>query len=203
MSDSTEFDKNYAEEQLRRSRHPLRRLIRNFYIKNILRDIIGPTIDFGCGAGQLLAGLPINSVGLEINPYLVSELSKLGLKAALYDPSDDLFQLRKFPERHFETLVLSHVLEHFSDPTHILRSLCLACERLGVQRIIVVVPGAKGFRSDSTHKTFINQHYFEEQRLLSCGDYAITKINYFPIDVKIIGDFFAFHELKIVYDRKI
>ena len=33
---STEFDGNYAEEQLRRSQHPLRRLIKSFYLRYLL-----------------------------------------------------------------------------------------------------------------------------------------------------------------------
>ncbi|MEO8407474.1 MAG: hypothetical protein ABI476_03505, partial [Oxalobacteraceae bacterium] len=77
--------------QLRRSRHPLRKSIKFFYLKNILRDVVGKTIDFGCGAGQLLTGLPAGSVGLEVNPHLVDALRKAGLNAQRYDPEDDFY----------------------------------------------------------------------------------------------------------------
>ena len=71
VSEILEFGSAYAVEQLRRSRHPLRRLIKKFYLDRVLRELRGPTIDFGCGAGQLLARLPADSVGLEVNPPLV------------------------------------------------------------------------------------------------------------------------------------
>jgi hypothetical protein len=58
MDSTAEFDKNYAAEQLRRRRHPLRRLVKRHYLNNILSEVRGPTIDFGCGAGQLLARFP-------------------------------------------------------------------------------------------------------------------------------------------------
>ena len=75
VSEISEFGSAYANEQLRRSRHPLRRLIKKFYLDRVLRELRGPTIDFGCGAGQLLARLPADSVGLEVNPHLVQASS--------------------------------------------------------------------------------------------------------------------------------
>ena len=53
-SEIPEFGSAYAAEQLRRSRHPLRRLIKKFYLDRVLGEVGDrPTIDFGCGAGQL------------------------------------------------------------------------------------------------------------------------------------------------------
>ena len=46
-----EFDRFYAAEQLRRSRHPLRRFVKGFYLRNILRDV--------AATGQHLKGLPV------------------------------------------------------------------------------------------------------------------------------------------------
>ena len=47
------FDRSYAAERLRRSRHPLRRLINSFYLRNVLADVRGATIDFGYGGCRL------------------------------------------------------------------------------------------------------------------------------------------------------
>ena len=73
-----EFDRHYAAEQLRRSRHPIRRFVKGFYLRNILRDVRGSAIDFGCGADQLLERLPPGSAGLEVNKYLIEELRRSG-----------------------------------------------------------------------------------------------------------------------------
>ena len=52
VSSAAEFDRHYAAEQVRRSRHPLRRIVKGFYLREVLRDVVGPSIDFGCGASQ-------------------------------------------------------------------------------------------------------------------------------------------------------
>ena len=62
------FSKEYATKQLLRANHHLRRLIKYLYLNNILREATGSTIDFGCGAGQLLTYIPNNSIDLETNP---------------------------------------------------------------------------------------------------------------------------------------
>ena len=201
MDSTAEFDKNYAAEQLRRSRHPLRKLVKRLYLNNILSEVSGPTIDFGCGAGQLLARLPAGSVGLEINPYLVEELRRTGLNVVPYDPDADQFSLREFPANHYKTMVIAHVIEHFADSSQAVRKIWRTCARLGIRKIIVIVPGAKGFRSDDTHKTFVNQRYLEDQGLLNCEGYAVTKTGYFPINTEGFGEHFTFHEFKIVYER--
>jgi hypothetical protein len=199
--EAAQFDKSYALEQLRRSRHPLRRLVKGLYLSNILNEVTGPTIDFGCGAGQLLARLPAGSVGLEINPHLVAELSRTGLNVLPYNPEADEFSLRGFQKNQYETMVVSHVIEHFSDCAQTMRRLWRTCGKLGLRKIVVIVPGAKGYGSDNTHKTFVNRRYLEEQGLLNFEGYGVTKTRYFPVNMEWPGQFFIYHEFKIVYER--
>lgn len=196
-----EYDERYAVEQLRRSRHPLRRVIKHFYLDNILSDVKGSTIDFGCGAGQLLARLPKGSVGLEVNPYLVKYLQAAKLNAMLYDANADQFRLSGLPENQFRTFVIAHVLEHFPDSAGTLRTLCQSCLRLGVDRIVAIVPGAKGFQSDATHRTFVTRSYLKQHELFKCGGYRIVRTGYFPINFEAVGKYFTFHEFKFVYER--
>lgn len=200
MVDTIEYGKDYALQQLRRSHQPLRRVIKYFYLNNILYEVRGPTIDFGCGAGQLLARLPAGSIGLEVNPYLVTELQKRGLNVLLYNPDTDQLSLSLLPQNHYKTLVIAHVLEHFADANLTLQTLLCSCSRLGIQRVILVLPGAKGFRFDKTHKTFIDRRYLEKQRLLCYEGYTVSKISYFPFNIECLGNYFTFHELMVIYD---
>ena len=195
------FNRDYATEQLRRSRHPLRRLIKGFYVRNVLRDVTGASIDFGCGAGQLLACLPAGSIGLDINPFLVESLRMKGLNVIHYDAELDRFLLAALSENLYSTFIMAHVLEHFADAAVILRTLLSSCRRLAVQRFILVLPGWKGYRSDDTHRTFVDRRYLQREGLLSCEGYALTHIRYFPIDHEAVGRYFVFHELIVVYDR--
>lgn len=196
-----EFDQQYALEQFRRSRHPLRRFVKGFYLRNTLRDVRGPTIDFGCGAGQLLALLPPGSAGFEVNKYLIEELRRAGLtvhqsRAVMQD-----FELTGLTPGKFRTLVIAHVLEHLPDPAQALRVLLRACGRLGIDRVVVIVPGAKGYASDRTHKTFIDRTYVETKLRDTESGFVITSTSYFPGPWEWVGRYFIFHEMKVVFDR--
>lgn len=199
---SSEFDARYAAEQLRRSRHPLRRLVKGFYLRNILRHVSGPSIDFGCGAGQLLERLPEGSIGLEVNPALVEALQARRLNVIRYDPAADGLSLAALSGQRYSTFIMAHVLEHFADAAQTLRALLRACRRLEVDRFILVVPGWKGYLSDATHKTFVDRGYLEREGLLSCEGYALGEASYFPIDREAIGRHFVFHELTAVFQRQ-
>lgn len=195
-----EFDRGYAAEQLRRSRAPLRRLVKAFYLRNMLRELQGPTVDFGCGAGQLLSRLPAGSVGLEVNPHLVAELEAQGLTViqARGDIAD--FDLPDLPAGCFKSLVIAHVLEHLPDPSLAFGRLLDACRRLGIDRVLVVVPGARGFSSDGTHKTFVDREY-----VVDCFDadrhgFRRVVMRYFPIDWAPLGRILVFHEMLVLFE---
>jgi hypothetical protein len=190
---TAEFSKDYAAEQIRRSRHPFRRLIKGFYIRNILQDVFGPSIDFACGAGQLLARLPSGSVGVEVNPFLIEELTGMGLNVIHYDTENDRFSLKEFPVDHYSTFIMAHVLEHFTDAAQVLRTLLGSCRRIGIQCIIIVLPGWKGYMSDHTHKTFVDSHYLQVHGLLCCEGYRLRKLRYFPVNNEYLGIKFIFH----------
>lgn len=160
----------------------------------------GKTIDFGCGAGQLLARLPEGSIGLEVDPHLVGALREMGLNAQRYDTNDD-FSFIDIAPGHYKTFVMAHVLEHFDDADKVLRRILNSCYRIGIERAIFVVPGSKGYRSDNTHKTFINRHYLSQHGLGNCEGYAIRDTRYFPVDTESAGDYFTYHELTLIYDR--
>lgn len=203
MYEIDEYDEAYAAEQLRRSRHPLRRIVKRFYLDSMLSEVKGPTIDFGCGAGQLLRCLPPGSVGLEVNPALVSALQKEGLNVIACRPDDALLELSMLEAGRYQTLVLSHVLEHFEDSAAALRQLFASCVRLGVERVIVVVPTEKGFALEASHKTFVTIDYLKSNGLWDGGDFAARKAVYFPLDQQWLGKHFVFHELKVVYERRV
>ena len=200
-SPASEFDRQYAVEQLRRSRHPLRRFIKGFYLRNVLRHVRGPSIDFGCGAGQLLELLPPGSVGMEVNPHLIAQLRGVGL--TVHEARADLrdFELIGFAPGVFRTLVIAHVLEHLVDPIEALRLLLVACRRIGIERVVLVVPGARGYASDRTHKTFIDRAFLEDRMPKVSDGFARSSLTYFPFPWEWMGRHFIYQEMKVVFDR--
>lgn len=196
-----DYDTAYAERQLSRSRNPIRRLIKGFYLRDLVREVSGPTIDFGCGAGQVLAQLPPGSLGLEVNATLVNALKSSGLNVQQYDPAQDQLNFSELTPGHFETFVMSHVLEHFEDAAEGIHKILRSCKRLGITRVIIVVPGEKGYAFDSTHRSFVNHEYLQRHGLFECEGYRISKTRHFPINRESVGKYFTFHELKIIFDK--
>ena len=116
---SVAFDAVYLERQVKRS--GLRRMVRQFYLRRHRRLCSGPTLDFGCGAGDLLAMLPPGSAGVEINPHAVAHARARGLAIESFASDADAPDLPGIAPGRFETLFCGHVLEHLDDPVGVLR----------------------------------------------------------------------------------
>lgn len=200
QQDINEYDARYAEVQILRSRNFLRRLIRHFYLRDILRFVDGPSIDFGCGSGDMLARLPPDSIGFEINPSAVSYCRTKGLKAELYEPEKDDYQFSNLEPGAFTTILFTHVLEHLEKPEITLRKVIDSCQRLKIQRLILTVPCERGFKFDTTHKTFITKSFLTEHALLSYKNVRAQHLYYFPINTLWVGRYYTFHELHVVID---
>lgn len=198
---SDEFGAEYAQEQIRRRNAPLRRIVKRLYLRNLLPHFSGPTIDLGCGAGQLLERLPAGSLGLETNPHLVLYLSGLGLDARRYDALADDCNLGLVDPGRYRHLVCAHVLEHFTDPAQSLRKLAVACARLGVTDMTIVVPGERGFQSDPTHKTFVTADFIETHGLRGLGAFRFDSVRYFPGNHSWLGRWFVYHECILRWSR--
>jgi len=199
-----DFGQSYADEQIRRRSSPLRRMVKAQYLANLTRHFSGPTIDLGCGAGQLLERLPSGSVGLEINDALIAYLEQLQLDAIKYDAVADnfsvspLFSPGRGPYRH---LVCAHVIEHFDDPAAAVRQLLHSGSRLGLESIVFVVPGKKGFSTDRTHKVFVTEDFIRGKDLAQCPPFHLASVEYFPGNMRRLGDWFAYHECMMTWRR--
>jgi len=97
---------------------------------------------------------------------------------------------------------MSQVLEHLEDPNGTFRRILSSCNALGIERAILVVPGMKGFRSDGTHKIFIDEEYLTEHSLWRVLTYSVTKKEYFPFPCSWAGRHFTHNELRATYDRE-
>jgi hypothetical protein len=58
---------------------------------------------------------------------------------------------------------MNHVLEHIEHADLVIARIFESCYRLGISRIIFTVSGFKGFKSDPTHRTFIDVRYLFER----------------------------------------
>ena len=196
-----EYGRSYTHYQIKK-RGPARRLAREFYLKATLGLLKGKTIDFGCGPGELLGKLPEGSIGLEINKFSVVHGQSMGLNIQHYDPQKDRYQLSDLEPGRYDSLILSHVLEHLENPKQVLRSLLRSARRLKLKRVVIIIPGKKGFFLDPTHKTYISPNFFKKNKLDLAEGYKLVRQKYFPVDIKILERLFTYLELQVVYDNK-
>lgn len=195
---SQQFDSSYTQYQLDRSW--LRKQVRRLYLRRAASLLTGPTLDFGCGVGELLQLLPAGSRGLEYNEATVAYCRDKGLPVDHYDGFKDDWGLSVLEDGVvLRSMVISHVLEHLDDPMEKFRKLLAASSRLGIERVLVIVPGMAGFRFDDTHITFVD-HEMLAGALEGTG-FRIGYSSNFPVDIQWIGDWFAYHELQMVFER--
>jgi SAM-dependent methyltransferase len=194
------FDNDYTLYQLHK-RTWLRKIARHWYLSRIGRHATGPAIDFGCGIGTLLAMLPQGSIGLEINETTVDYCKDNGLDVQHYDPSKDKYQFAFITPNSFGTFIMSNVLEHIADAETVFSTILESCSRLGIDKVILVVPGRRGFEFDSTHRTFIDHGWLSSRHLLETTSYHAVKEYYFPINCKWIGNIYTYHELHVIFQK--
>lgn len=80
----------------------------------------GNCLDAGCGTGLVTRNLPVDSVGLDINPRNIEKLKRhaphiRGVIANL--------ESIPFPNNSFSTIICTEVVEHFTDPKPALKEL--------------------------------------------------------------------------------
>lgn len=176
-------------------------LHRLIYINHTLKYIEGPTIDFGCGVGTYLKYLPAGSIGYDINPSNVEECRRIGLDARIYDPVSDGYGFKDISPGQFVTFFMSHVLEHIDNAAIVFRRIIDSLNRLGIKKILIKVPGKKGFSFDETHRTFIGKSFFTENRLAEYNGYSLSLMKYFPFNLEVCNKIFTHNELIAMYDR--
>jgi hypothetical protein len=195
-----DFGSNYLEYQLNRS--SLRKLVRRAYLRKAASHLTGPTLDFGCGIGLLLQRLPAGSRGVEYNETSVAYCRDQGLSVMYYDGFADDWSLGTLPaDWQFESMVISHVLEHLDSPMEILRKLLCAVHKRGVCKALVIVPGQAGFHIDATHRTFVDIEMLRSASLEPLG-WNISSVGWFPGNIRALGNYFPHHELQVLLEHQ-
>lgn len=166
------------------SRSKLALLYRKFYLyPRIERNLIYPCIDIGCGIGDFLKFSKKAIYGVDINSGLVSQCAKEGLEVELITndkiPSND---------SAYNSAILDNVLEHIAEPDCTLKETYRVLNENA--RLIIGVPGIKGYSSDIDHKI-----YYDDDSII-----PLLKKYHFSFEKKIVMPLplnFLTHVLKI------
>ncbi len=133
-----------------RQRSRLGAIYRKYWLyPRLSRRLIGRTLDIGCGIGDMLA-YRNNTVGVDINPHTVAFCKARSTEAFLMN-SDTL----PFNAMEFSSVLMDNVLEHLDEPVPLLTEVSRVLSAKG--RLLIGVPGLKGFNSDPDHKVQYDQ----------------------------------------------
>jgi len=168
----TVSDKNYFEYLQQRS--TLGALYRNWLLYPKLRNALqGNVLDFGCGIGDFLS-FREDSVGVDINQHNVEFCRSLGLDAGLIQDGRTPFK-----DSSFGSVVMDNVLEHIpeADVDAVLNEVLRVLQPSG--RLLIGVPGLKGYAADDDHKCF----YSEQDLVELLGRYGCKMLRSFHMPV--------------------
>lgn len=142
----------------------------------LAKNLSGKVLDIGCGIGDFLAYY-YGAVGVDINHYAVDWCKRRGLDARLMD-EDRL----PFSDNAFDSIVLDNVLEHLSAPAGLLREVRRVLVPGG--RLVVGVPGERGYESDPDHKVF----YGEDDLLqtMRANGFSVNTTFYMPFQWRVL-----------------
>ena len=172
----------YFEYLKRRSWRAL--LYRKFYLyPRLCRYLKGLTLDVGCGIGDMLQTRR-NTIGADINPYLAAYCRKRGLDARLINNSR-----LPFEGGTFQSVILDNVLEHIASPDDLIKEICRVLKRGG--RLVIGVPGTKGYRRDADHKVFYDEKKLEST--IQEHGFIQSAFFYIPIKSDWMNHHFSFY----------
>lgn len=135
---------------------PRGRIYKRLFVSPILflcaRCFGSRVIEVGSGTGSgVLGSFSRSVVGVDVNPFAVKFCKSKGWRASLIG-KDGRFPL---PSDSADVCILDNVLEHIEQP----RPVFDECYRVTGDRggLVIVVPGVRGYGSDSDHKLFYNE----------------------------------------------
>jgi SAM-dependent methyltransferase len=147
-------------------------LYRRFFLyPRLARRLPGFTLDLGCGLGDFLRFRP-RTIGVDINPRAVAFCRDRGLDARPMQP--DRLPLE---DASFDSILLDNVLEHIAEPMPILAEIRRTLKPGG--RLLVGVPGLRGWDSDADHKVFYDETLLVET--LSAFGFTAIETFYSPL----------------------
>ncbi|MDQ3364486.1 MAG: class I SAM-dependent methyltransferase [Myxococcota bacterium] len=164
------------------------------YRLHLRRLELGFVLDVGCGLGRNLTNLggAAAGVGVDPNPDAIATCRERGLVA--FTPDELAVSEYAGPER-FDTLLISHVLEHLpADAAAALIARYLPSIKHG-GRAVFITPQEAGFRSDPTHLEFVDLARLAQ--LATAAGLTTVSAYSFPFP-RPVGRWFRYNEFVVI-----
>ncbi|MDD3288031.1 MAG: methyltransferase domain-containing protein [Alphaproteobacteria bacterium] len=158
----------------------------------LCRYLDGKVLDIGCGLGDMLS-YRSGTVGVDINRKTVEWCQRQGLDAHLM--SKDVLP---FSDGGFDGVIMDNVLEHLEDPSALLKDVARVLVPGG--KLLVGVPGSRGFASDPDHKVFYDKDKL--LHLMKESGFSKHKIFYMPLHLEWLDNHMRQYCLYGVFRKK-
>ena len=162
-------------------------LMRRLFLLPVKRYFYGKVLDIGAGIGEFLDCYP-NSIGIDRDYATVSYCHSRGFRCIQADA-----YLLPFIHDSFDGVLLNNVLEHLARPEDALSEIKRVLKKGG--RLMIELPGKKGFLYDKTHVRFWVQD--DIAALLKLKGFRDIKTRYFPFPCEKAGDIFTHNKLRV------
>lgn len=140
----------------------------------------GNVLEVGSGIGRNLRALKGRSLGVDHNETAVAFANNKGLQSLT---SEQFLSRSVDKDQEFDTILLSHVLEHINQETQDQIFMHYLPFLKSNARVVIICPQEVGFDSDPTHIRWVDEEIlFETLRSLECVD---IKISSFPFPRRI------------------
>jgi len=98
-------------------------------------------------------------------------------------------------------MAMCHLMEHLPDVAELMPKLFESAAALGVSRIVITVPGKKGYDRDQTHRTFINPAYIREHLLQNVAGFHLKSEGFHPLPFEAAGNHLAENTYVMIYTK--
>ena len=141
---------------------------KRFLYPRICECLPGKVLDFGCGIGDFLSFRP-GTTGVDVNEHNVAYCRSRGFDVSVVNNG-----VINALDKQFDSIVMDNVLEHIpeNEVSQVLEEIKRVLKVGG--RLVIGVPGLKGYQSDSDHKV-----YYTKQGLIQ----LLEKHDYFASDI--------------------
>ena len=133
---------------------------------------------------MLSYGSESTSCGIDVNIRAVQHCRTLGLKAFHVTPTSTF----PFSDSAFPVVICDQVLEHISDPTHLLSEASRVLQPGGF--FLVGLPCLKGYLSDPDHKKYYTKNSLIP--LFQTYGFSLSRDFLFPFPLPFLGRLFSF-----------
>jgi SAM-dependent methyltransferase len=169
------------------------------YKYNLRRQSLGKVLEIGAGLGRNQAFLD-DSVGVEHNPRSAQLCQSMGYRVLIPVNFHDEFKSLKGPEAIFDSILMSHVLEHieYENQVNVLKEYIPYLKSNG--KIFLITPQEVGHKSTDSHITWTDFDRLEIIINQIGSEFKVIKSFSFPFP-RFFGKVFKYNEFNVLASR--